>query len=62
MGNLNDIILGGDFGVIHELNLQGAMFSVLFTIPLLFYGLFILRKVQPQDIPANRNIFPEYGG
>ena len=61
MGNLNDIILGGDFGVVHELNLQGVMFSILFTIPLLFYGLFILRKVQPQDIPANQNIFPEYG-
>ena len=60
MGNLNDILVGGNFGTVHEINLQGALFSIIFTMPLLFYGLFILRKVQPQDIVFNQMTISDF--
>jgi len=47
-GNFEDIAVGSvTFGQIHETTLQSALIAGLITLPLLIYGLFILRKVMP---------------
>jgi membrane protease YdiL (CAAX protease family) len=47
-GNFEDIAVGSaTFGQIHETTLQSALVAGLITLPLLIYGLFILRKVMP---------------
>jgi membrane protease YdiL (CAAX protease family) len=47
-GNFEDIAVGSaTFGQIPETTLQGALVAGLITLPLLIYGLFILRKVIP---------------
>lgn len=48
-GNLDAISVGGRFGQIKEASPEGALIAILFTLPLLLYGLFILRKVEPEQ-------------
>ena len=49
-GNLNEITLNSHFGKVQETTLQGALVVVAVTLPLLLYGLFILRKVEPNHV------------
>jgi membrane protease YdiL (CAAX protease family) len=47
-GNFEDIAVGSTtFGQVHEITLQNALVSGLVTLPLLIYGLWILRKTAP---------------
>lgn len=48
-GSLNEIALGGSFGQVSNTNstLSDALSTIVVTLPLLIYGLFILRKVKP---------------
>lgn len=46
-GNLEDNSVGAVFTRAHTTNPQGAITALLLTLPLLFYGLIILRKVKP---------------
>ena len=53
-GNLTELTTANDFGAIPQTNLQGVLMVVALTLPLLLYGLFILRKVKPEELPANQ--------
>lgn len=46
-GALNAISVGGTFTRSRETTPQAALVAILFTLPLLIYGLIILRKVKP---------------
>ncbi|PKM69411.1 MAG: CPBP family intramembrane metalloprotease, partial [Firmicutes bacterium HGW-Firmicutes-18] len=46
-GALNAIAVGGTFTRSRETTAQNALVSILFTLPLLVYGLIILRKAKP---------------
>ena len=54
-GNFSDIAVGSDtFRQISDLTLQDALINILITLPMLIYGLIILRKVEPiQQLPVN---------
>lgn len=56
-GNFNEIAFAGNFGQIHQTTWNEAMVTVIITLPLFIYGLFILRKVKP----SNQNIVNETG-
>lgn len=46
-GNLSKLSTQNDYGVVRETSLADAGVTILVTLPLLLYGLFILRKVEP---------------
>ena len=46
-GNFNEIAFVGNFGQIHQTTWNEAFATVIITLPLFIYGLFILRKVKP---------------
>ncbi len=46
-GNFNEVIINGSFGRLQETTPSNAMLVLLLTLPLLLYGLFILRKMEP---------------
>ncbi len=48
-GNLNEITVSSSFGKMQETTPEGALLAIALTLPLLLYGLFILRKVKPND-------------
>ncbi len=48
-GCLNEIALGGSFGEVRQTTLEDALISIVLTLPLCLYGLFILRKVKPVE-------------
>jgi membrane protease YdiL (CAAX protease family) len=50
-GNFSDIAVGSDtFGQVMDLTPQNALIITLITLPLLIYGLIVLRKVEPIQI------------
>ena len=49
-GALQEISVGGTFQAFHDITLQVALVSIAFTLPLFLYGLFILRKVQVEQV------------
>jgi len=49
-GSLRELAPGGWPPGATEISAGDALASVLVTLPLFLYGLFILRKVQPQDV------------
>lgn len=53
-GNFNAIAVGGTFGEVHAVSLQEALVSGLICLPLFLYGIFLLRKVKPEDLPFGR--------
>lgn len=48
-GNFNEIMIDNNFGNIQETTSSDAIVSIIITLPLLIYGLFILRKVKPNS-------------
>lgn len=56
-GDLNAIAIGGNFGQIHQTTWNDAITTVIITLPLFIYGLFILRKVKP----PNQGVINEEG-
>lgn len=46
-GNFNAIAVGGVFGQVKETTPQEAVVAGLVTLPLMLYGLFLLRKMKP---------------
>lgn len=61
-GNFEAVSVGGTFGLVKEATLNNALVSALVCLPLLLYGLFILRKVRPEDlwtVQPDRNAFTE---
>mgnify|MGYP000906775061 CR=1 FL=1 len=52
-GSLNAISVGGTFSRSRETDPQTAWIVILITLPLLIYGLVILRKVKPSDESSN---------
>jgi membrane protease YdiL (CAAX protease family) len=55
-GSLNEIAPGGnfDFGRVYQPTWGDALSSIIVMLPLLIYGLFILRKVQPINQSSDR--------
>ncbi len=49
-GSLHELVPGGWPRGMTEIAAGDALVSVLVTLPLFLYGLFILRKVQPEDV------------
>jgi membrane protease YdiL (CAAX protease family) len=54
-GNLNEVASGGnfDFGRVFQPTWGDALSSIIIMLPILIYGLFILRKVQVVNQPSN---------
>jgi membrane protease YdiL (CAAX protease family) len=54
-GNLNEIAAGGDFDFerVFQPTWGDALSSIIVMLPLLIYGLFILRKVETTNQPSN---------
>lgn len=50
-GNFEAIAVVSTYGQVKEASLESALISGLICLPLLLYGLFILRKVKPEEIP-----------
>ncbi|MDK2981705.1 MAG: protease family protein [Chloroflexota bacterium] len=54
-GNFSDIAVGSQtFDQVMDLSWQNALITTLITLPLLIYGLVILRKVETDPVPALR--------
>ena len=53
-GDLTELTTANNFGAIPQTDPQGALLVIAITLPLLLYGLFIFRKVKPQELPGNQ--------
>ncbi|HMB24880.1 MAG TPA: CPBP family intramembrane glutamic endopeptidase [Anaerolineales bacterium] len=50
-GTLNEVAVGGGLRTVTQpMSLENALISILITLPLFLYGLFILRKVDPTSL------------
>ncbi len=56
-GNIEDIAVGGTFNQVADFSLQEAAIVVIVLFPLMLYGLFLLRKVDP--IPQKPELLVE---
>jgi uncharacterized protein len=60
-GGLKEIVVGGTLQKMAvSISMQDAAVSILLTLPLFMFGLYILRKVQPADIfPGSPTVLPQ---
>lgn len=54
LANLPEISFNSTFGAVSTTTPNDALVSILATLPLLLYGLWILRKVKPDESAANQ--------
>ncbi|MBI9051083.1 MAG: CPBP family intramembrane metalloprotease [Anaerolineaceae bacterium] len=45
--NFTKIAVDSNFGVVHQTTMTNSIISILISLPMLIYGLILLRKVQP---------------
>jgi uncharacterized protein len=51
VGAAKEISVGGKlFGEVYAISWESALTSILVTLPLFFYGLFVVRKIDPQTL------------
>lgn len=61
-GSIKQISIGGGIQTtVPPLTVESALSSIIITLPLLFYGLFIIRKLAPINIQSN-NVYDVYEG
>ncbi|MBU3217280.1 CPBP family intramembrane metalloprotease [Clostridium estertheticum] len=52
LGSLREIAVGGGINTAYfTISIPNAIASIIVMLPILIYGLFILRKVKPSDLP-----------
>ena len=56
-GDLAEIIKNGSFGQVESATVSQMISTIIILFPLFLYGLFILRKVEPNAIPEENNSY-----
>lgn len=56
-GNFDEIIKNGNFGQVVSTTVTQMISTIIILFPLFLYGLFILRKVEPNAIPEENNSY-----